>query len=98
MKFLVPVLVTLCGMIIVEPAMSTDSALNSMKSKLESAISSAVQEARQCNVDVDNVEVAVSLVGSTYKIEFFNPLKRGGGAVVIVERSTARVQSRTCLQ
>ena len=69
-----------------------------VKSRLELAVSSAISEAKKCNIRVDDVEMTVSISGSTYRIEIFNPNVRGGGAVVVVERATAKVESLVCLQ
>ncbi len=71
---------------------------SAVKSRLELAVSSAISEANKCGVSMDDVEMSVSISGSTYRIEIFNPNVRGGGAVVIVERATTKVEGFTCLQ
>jgi ribosomal protein L22 len=85
-------------MSILAPGVLASQRQTEMNSRLESAVSSAVSEAKKCNVDIDNVEMSISIVDTTYKIEMFNPRARGGGVVLVVERATAKVKSCTCLQ
>ena len=90
-------IILLCSLSIITQGRASERRSN-MKSKLELAISTAVSEARKCNIKIDEVEMEVSIVGPTYQVRVINPLVRGGGALVIVDRETARVQKLTCLQ
>lgn len=86
------------SMLVLAPSGFASQRQSDVKSRLELAVSSAISEAKKCNIRVDDVEMTVSISDSTYRIEMFNPNVRGGGAVVIVERATAKVESLVCLQ
>ncbi len=67
-------------------------------SKLVLAVKAAVLEASRCSVDVDQVDVTITLDGGLYRIEFIERRKRGGGASVAIERSSLKVKEAVCLQ
>ncbi|WP_421567091.1 hypothetical protein [Stenotrophomonas sp. PD6] len=80
------------------PAIATGASRGEAKTQLESVLLSAIREAKRCGVDVDNVDVNSALQDEAYRITFVARGKRGGGAEVVVERASARVQTSTCLQ
>ena len=86
------------SMLVLAPSGLASQRQGDVKSRLELAVSSAISEAKKCNIRVDDVEMTVSISDSTYRIEMINPNVRGGGAVVVVERATAKVESLVCLQ
>lgn len=83
---------------VLNPAVVTGAPIDEARSQLESALLSAIREAKRCGVDVDNVDVNSALQGEAYRITFIARGKRGGGAEVVVQRATARVQTSSCLQ
>jgi hypothetical protein len=83
---------------VLNPAMATGAPAGDTKTQLESALLSAIREAKRCGVDVDSADVNSALQDEAYRITFVAREKRGGGAEVVVERASARVQTSTCLQ
>ena len=69
-----------------------------MKHRLTRVVEAAVSEAERCEVAVDEVEMTVRIQGATYQVEFYDPSRRGGGAVVTIDRETQKVRNTTCLQ
>jgi hypothetical protein len=70
-----------------------------VKSKLEVAISVAIHEARKCSNEIDESEMTVTIVDSTYRISLsMIGNVRGGAAEVLVDRASGEVRGVTCFQ
>ncbi|WP_312315871.1 hypothetical protein [Stenotrophomonas sp.] len=80
------------------PAFAVGAEVDGESSILVKAIQAAVKEARRCGVDVDQVDVSAALKDGLYRVEFVERRKRGGGATIVIDRSSMKVKEAACVQ
>ena len=91
-------LVALPLTLIIPSTFAAGAEVDGESSILVKAIQAAVKEAKRCGVDVDQVDVSAAVEGRLYRIEFVERRKRGGGANIVIDRSSMKVKEAVCIQ
>ncbi len=91
-------LVALSLTLIIPSAFAAGAEVDGESSILVKAIQTAVKEAKRCGVDVDQVDVSAALKDGLYRVEFVERRKRGGGAIIVIDRSSMKVKEAACIQ